>query len=83
MQTEITTKYAECLHEWRVTDNMAITNTTKPSTTLANVAKVSSGESWASVTTTWATETRSWDAISKLITNQARESSTITNTAKI
>jgi len=34
-----------------------------------NVAKVSVGETWATIETTWATETRTWLAASQLFTN--------------
>lgn len=61
---------------------MSITNTSKPTTTIANTSKVSIGETWGSIITTWATETRTWLAVSQLITNEARQSSTITNVAK-
>jgi hypothetical protein len=61
---------------------MAITNTSKPTTTFSNTAKVSIGETWASITTTWASETRTWLTISQLFTNTARQSSSITNTSK-
>jgi hypothetical protein len=57
-------------------------NETKPSSTYTNSAKVSIGETWNTIPTTWATETRTWDAVSKLIDNEARQSSTITNETK-
>lgn len=44
-------------------------NQSKPTTSLLNSAKVSIGETWDSIITTWATETRTWEAVSKLITN--------------
>ena len=46
-----------------------ITNTAKPTTTLANASKVSIGETWATITTSWTTETRSWLAVSQLFVN--------------
>ncbi len=61
---------------------MSITNVSKPSTTLTNTDKVSSGETWASITTTWATETRTWVDMASLIDNLSKVSSTITNTSK-
>lgn len=57
-------------------------NTDKPTTSLVNSAKVSQGETWATVTTTWASETRTWLAISQLIGNIIKVSSSITNVAK-
>jgi hypothetical protein len=59
-----------------------ITNQAKPTTTLTNTAKVSIGETWATITTTWASETRTWLQISQLLTNSARTSSSITNQVK-
>lgn len=41
---------------------------------LTNSAKVSVGETWDSVTTSWSTETRTWLAVSQLITNSALSS---------
>ena len=61
---------------------MAITNVSKPSTSITNTAKVSFGETWATITTTWATETRTWLATGSLFTNTTRQSSSITNIAK-
>lgn len=61
---------------------MAITNTSKPSTSITNATKVFSGETWASILTTWASETRTWEAVSQLLANTARQSSSVTNTAK-
>lgn len=61
---------------------MAITNQSKPTTSITNTAKVSIGETWGSIATTWASETRTWLAVSQLITNSTRISSSITNIAK-
>ena len=61
---------------------MALVNTTKPTTTLANTSKVSVGETWATITSSWASEVRTWLAVSQLVTNTARQTSSITNTAK-
>ena len=38
-----------------------------------NIAKVSVGETWATIETTWATETRDWLAVSQLMTNVTLE----------
>jgi len=44
---------------------MALTNQSKPATSLTNTTKVSFGELWSTITTTWASETRTWlDTIS-------------------
>ena len=36
---------------------------------MTNSSKVSQGETWGSIATTWVAETRSWIAVSQLITN--------------
>lgn len=57
-------------------------NTSKPSTSLVNTAKVSFGETWATISTTWASETRTWLATGSLLTNGTKPSNSIINTAK-
>lgn len=61
---------------------MAITNISKPTTTLTNASKVSGSETWASITTTWASETRTWADTYSLMTNSTKVSSTLTNIVK-
>lgn len=61
---------------------MAITNTSKPTTSVTNLTKVSYGETWASIPTTWAIETRTWIATVSLMSNNTKQTSTITNTSK-
>lgn len=62
---------------------MAITNTTKPSApSITNVSRISTGETWASILTTWAAETRTWTDVASFFTNAARVSAAMTNTAK-
>ena len=61
---------------------MAITNTSKPTTSLTNTTKVSFAELWSTITTTWATETRTWAECISLMTNSSKPSTTITNTNK-
>lgn len=61
---------------------MTITNTSKPTTSLTNTARVSFGELWSTIATTWATETRTWLGTGSLVTNTSRISSSMTNTAK-
>lgn len=48
---------------------MALTNVSKPSTTLTNSSKVVSYESWDTITTTWDTETRTWDDMASVMDN--------------
>jgi hypothetical protein len=48
---------------------MSIINTPKPTTSLSNSTQPNKGETWASITTTWANEVRTWLQASKLITN--------------
>ena len=61
---------------------MAITNTSKPTTSLTNVTKVSFGETWGTIATTWAAETRTWLDMISLIDNRSKPSNTLTNIAK-
>lgn len=46
---------------------------------MTNAAKASIGETWGTISTTWASETRTWLAVSQLITNNTRTSSSIVN----
>jgi len=59
-----------------------ITNTAKPSTSLTNITKVSFGETWGAIETTWASETRTWLETISLMDNTTKQSSSITNIAK-
>ena len=61
---------------------MGITNQSKPVTSLANSDKISIGETWGSILTTWASETRTWLAVSQLIANATKNSSSITNSSR-
>lgn len=61
---------------------MALTNTSKPTTTLANIVKVSFAELWSTITTTWATETRTWLDTGSLVDNVSKPTTTLTNVAK-
>lgn len=61
---------------------MAITNTSKPTTSLTNTTKVSFAETWGTILTTWASETRTWAAAISIMTNTTKQDSSITNTAK-
>ena len=61
---------------------MAISNTSKPTTTLSNTDKVSIGTTWNSILTTWNSETQTWLEASQLIDNISRVTSTFTNTSK-
>lgn len=57
-------------------------NVDKPTTSLANQSKVSVGETWGSIMTSWATETRTWQEVSQLLTNIAKTVSSMINQAK-
>ena len=59
-----------------------IRNVARPTSSMINTIKVSSGETWASITSTWATETRTWLDVSQLLKNTTRQSSSITNQDK-
>jgi len=61
---------------------MSITNTVKVSSSLTNAAKVAGYETWATISTTYASETRTWLAMGTIFTNTSRQSSTMTNTPK-
>lgn len=61
---------------------MSITNTSKPTTSITNGAKTSFAELWSTITTTWATETRTWLGTGSLVTNSTRPTTSMTNTSK-
>lgn len=61
---------------------MALVNTSKPTTSLINTTKVSFAELWSTITSTWASETRTWDMTGSLFTNPAKPTTTISNTSK-
>lgn len=58
---------------------MAITNTSRPNSTLSNASRINIGETWNSITSTWATESRTWNAMASIIGNISKQSSNITN----
>lgn len=51
---------------------MPLVNTSKPTTTLANSARIGSAETWASITSRWTSELRSWTEVSSLFSNNSR-----------
>jgi len=57
-------------------------NTSKPTTSYINNTKPNFAELWSTITTTWATETRTWQETASLIGNLTRQSSSITNVSK-
>jgi len=59
-----------------------ITNISKPVTSLVNAAKVSFAELWSTITTTWASETRTWDECISLFDNSSKPTTSITNISK-
>lgn len=59
-----------------------ITNASKPTTTLANAAKAISYESWDTIITTWASETRTWDEMLSNWDSFAKPSTSLSNVAK-
>jgi len=61
---------------------MSITNTSKPTTSLSNTAKVVGYETWDTIITTWASEVRTWDEMVSNWDGFAKPSTSITNTAK-
>lgn len=61
---------------------MSISNISKPTSVIGNQEKVNIGETWGSITTTWATETRKWEEMASIISNSTKISSSIVNQAK-
>lgn len=61
---------------------MSITNISKPSTSLTNASKVFDYDTWTSIQTTWATETRTWAETISTMDNQTKVSASITNVNK-
>jgi len=61
---------------------MPIVNTSKPASSITNTNKVSFAELWSTITTTWATETRTWIETGSLMDNTNKVTSSITNTPK-
>lgn len=51
---------------------MSLTNQSKPVTSVTNATKVSFAELWSTITTTWASETRTWADCVSLIDNATR-----------
>lgn len=48
---------------------MTLTNTSKPTSSLSNTSKVSFGETWGTITPSYASETRSWALTASLFRN--------------
>ena len=46
-------------------------NTAKPTTVLANSTKASFGETWETISSTWASETRFWEDLASNFNNVA------------
>lgn len=61
---------------------MALVNTSKPTTVLTNTTKTSGAELWSTITSTWTSETRTWNACISLFTNPAKPTTTFSNVAK-
>ena len=61
---------------------MPLVNTPKVTSALVNAIKVNIGETWATITTIWASETRTWAATVSFMDNTARTTSSVTNIAK-
>lgn len=57
-------------------------NTSKPTTTFTNTARIGNAELWSTITSTWASETRTWIGCVSLVTNATKQSSSMTNIAK-
>lgn len=62
---------------------MALTNTSKPSSpSYTNSTKPSFAELWSTITTTWASETRTWADCASLFDNVSRPSTSLANTSR-
>jgi hypothetical protein len=61
---------------------MAIANTAKPTTSLANITRASFAELWSTIATTWASETRTWLDCASLIDNNSKPTTSLSNIAK-
>ena len=61
---------------------MAIVNVSKPTTTIVNTTRPSGAELWSTITTTWASETRTWIDCISLFDGFAKPTTTISNVAK-
>jgi hypothetical protein len=61
---------------------MSLVNTSKPSTSLTNTARVSFAELWSTIMTTWANETRTWQDMASLFDNTTKVTTSLTNIAK-
>lgn len=61
---------------------MPLNNTPKPTGSVNNTVRVSDSETWGTITTTWASETRTWLGTGSRIDNTARVSPSMNNTPK-
>jgi len=61
---------------------MALTNISKPTTSLTNFTKISITETWGSNTSTWGTETRTWAATISTISDISKPVTSFVNVVK-
>lgn len=61
---------------------MPLVNESKPTTTLTNTGRPSTGLTWGEATMTWAAQTDTWGGTASLIDNSSRVSSSITNVSR-
>ncbi len=61
---------------------MSITNQAKPTTSITNASKTERGLTWATILTTWATETETWGGLASFLDNQAKPTTIFTNISK-
>jgi hypothetical protein len=57
-------------------------NQAKPTTSIANTTQPDRGITWATIDTTFATETHTWALVSTLFDNTTKPSTSLTNQAK-
>lgn len=61
---------------------MALINTSKPTTSFANLTKINIGLIWDAATMTWNSASFTWDSTASVIDNISKISSTLTNIAR-
>lgn len=61
---------------------MALTNTSKPTTTLANLTKINIGLVWSANLVQWQNETRTWGDTASVIDNLTKVTSSLSNISK-
>jgi len=61
---------------------MALVNTSKPTTSFANLTKINIGLVWSADLLAWSAETRTWGDTASVIDNITKVTSTLSNISK-